>query len=95
MPGPGFSGGPRDGALAVGRHRTAKPLTRDVTGDILPELDLLPETSEHHGAAQLETSRGCTNFCSFCPRGHKGMWAGAAPARLPWMLEQMGHLFDH
>jgi hypothetical protein len=94
VPGLGFSGGPRGGGLAITRRRTAKPLTRDATADILPELDLLPETFEHHGVAQLETSRGCTNFCSFCPRGHKGMWAGAAPARLPWMLEQMRHVFD-
>jgi len=94
VPGLGFSGGPRGGGLAITRRRTAKPLTRDATADILPELDLLPETFEHHGVAQLETSRGCTNFCSFCPRGHKGMWAGAAPARLPWILEQMRHVFD-
>jgi hypothetical protein len=94
VPGLGFGAGPRGGGMAIARRRTAKPLTRDATADIFPELDLLPETFEHHGVAQLETSRGCTNFCSFCPRGHKGMWAGAAPARLPWMLEQMRHVFD-
>ena len=62
--------------------------------DIFPELDLLPATFDHHGVAQLETSRGCTNFCSFCPRGHKGLWSGAAPERLPWMLAEMRSVFD-
>ena len=94
VPGIGFNGGPRGGGLVIGRRRTAKPLTRDAAADIFPELDLLPTTFEHHGVAQLETSRGCTNFCSFCPRGHKGMWAGAAPERLPWMLAEMRRVFD-
>ena len=94
VPGLGFNGAARGGGLAVTRRRTAKPLTRDATADIFPELDLLPATFEHHGVAQLETSRGCTNFCSFCPRGHKGMWSGAAPERLPWMLAEMRRVFD-
>jgi radical SAM superfamily enzyme YgiQ (UPF0313 family) len=94
VPGLGFNGAPRGGGLAVARRRTARPLTRDATTDIFPELDLLPATFEHHGVAQLETSRGCTNFCSFCPRGHKGMWSGAAPQRLPWMLAEMQRVFD-
>ncbi|MFH0246305.1 B12-binding domain-containing radical SAM protein [Streptomyces sp. HK10] len=95
VPGLGFNGAARGGALAIGRpRRTAKPVARETADDILPELDLLPATFEHHGVAQLETSRGCTNFCSFCPRGHKGSWAGAAPQKLPWMLEQMRAVFD-
>jgi radical SAM superfamily enzyme YgiQ (UPF0313 family) len=94
VPGLGFNGAARGGGLAIVRRRTAKPLTRDSTADIFPELDLLPATFEHHGVAQLETSRGCTNFCSFCPRGHKGMWSGAAPERLPWMLAEMRRAFD-
>jgi hypothetical protein len=94
VPGLGFNGVPRGGGLAIARRRTAKPLTRDATTDIFPELDLLPATFEHHGVAQLETSRGCTNFCSFCPRGHKGMWSGAAPQQLPWMLAEMQRVFD-
>jgi hypothetical protein len=94
VPGLGYIGGARGGGLAISRRHTAKPLTRDATSDIFPELDLLPATFGHHGVAQLETSRGCTNFCSFCPRGHKGMWAGAAPDQLPWMLGQMRRVFD-
>ncbi|SFC16612.1 B12-binding domain-containing radical SAM protein [Streptomyces aidingensis] len=94
VPALGYIGAARGGALTVKRRRTAKPASRDATADILPELDLLPATFEHHGVAQLETSRGCTNFCSFCPRGHKGTWSGAAPDRLPWMLAQMRQVFD-
>ena len=94
VPGLGFNGAARGGGLALTRRRTARPLTRDATADIFPELDLLPATFEHHGVAQLETSRGCTNFCSFCPRGHKGMWSGAAPEQLPWMLAEMRRVFD-
>lgn len=75
----GYSGAARgEGTLSIGRRRTAKPVSR-AQDDFLPELDLLPATFEHHGVAQLEASRGCTNFCSFCPRGHKGQWAGAPP----------------
>ncbi len=58
--------------------------------DILPELDLLDATFRHKGVAQLESSRGCTNYCSFCPRSHKGQWSGADPRALPWMLAEMG-----
>ncbi|WNI18054.1 B12-binding domain-containing radical SAM protein [Actinacidiphila sp. ITFR-21] len=94
IPGLGYNGATRGGALAVGRRRTAKPVSREAADDILPELDLLPATFEHHGVAQMETSRGCTNFCSFCPRGHKGTWAGAAPGELPWMLTEMRRVFD-
>lgn len=94
VPGLGFNGAPRGGGLAVTRRRTARPVTRDATVDIFPELDLLPATFDHHGVAQLETSRGCTNFCSFCPRGHKGLWSGAAPGRLPWVLAEMRGVFD-
>lgn len=94
IPGLGYNGAPRGGGLEISRRRTARPLTRDVTGDIFPELDLLPATFDHGGVAQLETSRGCTNWCSFCPRGQKGLWAGTAPARLPWMLSQMRQVFD-
>ena len=40
----------------------------------LPVLDLLIPTIESKGVFQLETSRGCYNACSFCPRHHKGLW---------------------
>lgn len=95
VPGLGFNGAARGGALTITRRRTAKLVAREAAADIFPELDLLPATFEHHGVAQLETSRGCTNFCSFCPRGHKGLWSGAAPERLPWMLGEVRRVFDH
>ncbi|MBY8887281.1 radical SAM protein [Streptomyces sp. PTM05] len=94
IPGIGYTGAARGGGLAVGRRRTARPVARDASGDILPELDLLPATFDHHGVAQLETSRGCTNTCSFCPRGHKGRWAGTPPEQLRWMLSQIGQVLD-
>ena len=43
----------------------------------LPELDLLIPTFENLGVFQLETSRGCYNQCSFCPRHLKGEWRSA------------------
>jgi len=89
----GYTGVPRGGGVHIAHRRTASLSNRAQT-DILPELDLLDATFDHKGVAQLETSRGCTNFCSFCPRGHKGTWAGADPARLPWMLAAMREVFD-
>ncbi|MFF8036074.1 B12-binding domain-containing radical SAM protein [Streptomyces sp. NPDC016626] len=94
IPGIGYTGAARGGDMAIGRRRTAKPIARDTASDILPELDLLPSTFAHHGVAQLETSRGCTNTCSFCPRGHKGLWAGAAPSKLPWILDELCQVFN-
>ncbi|MGH3778149.1 MAG: B12-binding domain-containing radical SAM protein [Pseudonocardiaceae bacterium] len=90
----GYRGASRgEGTLMPTTRRTATVANR-VQTDMWPELDLLRSTFEHGGVAQLETSRGCTNFCSFCPRGHKGQWAGAAPDALPWILTEMGEVFD-
>jgi hypothetical protein len=93
VPGLGYKGAARGGGLVIAR-RTARPTNRDTTNDLLPELDLLPATFARGGVAQLEGSRGCTNYCSFCPRGHKGLWAGAGPEQLTWMLAQMRAVFD-
>lgn len=91
----GYNGSVRgQGTMMIGRRHTAKPVSGSQT-DILPELDLLPATFDHHGVAQLEASRGCTNFCSFCPRGHKGQWSGAGAEDLRWILAEMTHVFDH
>lgn len=94
VPGLGFNGAGRGGGLSIARRHTSKPVARDASADILPELDLLPATLQHHGVAQLETSRGCTNYCSFCPRGHKGVWSGSSPDQLPWVLQEMRSVFD-
>ncbi len=96
--GVGYRGASRGrGTLSIGTtgqaRRTATVANRLQT-DMWPELDLLETTFAHNGVAQLEASRGCTNFCSFCPRGHKGQWAGAAPDALPWLLREMGAVFD-
>jgi radical SAM superfamily enzyme YgiQ (UPF0313 family) len=90
----GYTGSARGtGTLAITRRHTARPTNR-AGGEILPELDLLDTTFEHHGVAQAEGSRGCTNTCSFCPRSHKGLWDGAAPETLRGMLTEMRQVFD-
>lgn len=91
----GYTGASRgEGTLAIGRFHKNAIVTNRAQIDILPELDLLAETFEHRGVAQLESSRGCMNFCSFCPRGHKGSWAGTDPTTLPWIVRAMGEVFD-
>jgi hypothetical protein len=90
-----YQGAHRHGAVALGRRarRTAVAPNR-VQRDFLPELDLLDATFAHKGVAQLEISRGCTSHCSFCPRGHKGSWAGGNIDRLPWILAEIGKVAD-
>ncbi|MFD8560645.1 B12-binding domain-containing radical SAM protein [Streptosporangium canum] len=88
----GYVGAARGGALAVGRRRTAIMPNR-AADDFFPELDLMDRTFAHQGVMQLEASRGCTSHCSFCPRGHKGIWAGGAPEQLPWMLAALDEEF--
>jgi hypothetical protein len=61
----------------------------------LPELDLLDATIAAGGVAQLESSRGCTSACSFCPRGHKGSWVGATPDQLAALLPAVSETLDH
>jgi radical SAM superfamily enzyme YgiQ (UPF0313 family) len=92
--GAGYTGAPRGAAtMTISRRRNAVvPNLAQV--DILPELDLLDRTLTHNGVAQLEFSRGCTNFCSFCPRGHKGQWFGAKPESMAWILKEIGLIFD-
>ncbi|TLP64191.1 radical SAM protein [Microbispora fusca] len=82
------------GTVAIGRARRTPTVANRQQTDIWPELDLLERTFAHGGVAQLETSRGCTSSCSFCPRGHKGHWAGAAPEGLEWLLSEISAVFD-
>jgi hypothetical protein len=91
----GYHGAPRRATITLGRrprHTAVAP--NRVQTDFLPELDLLDATFAHNGVAQLEISRGCTSHCSFCPRGHKGSWAGGTTDRLPWMLAEIGKVAD-
>jgi len=83
-----------DGVLRIGRHQRTATVPNRLQTDTLPELDLLGATFTRRGVAQLETSRGCTNYCSFCPRGHKGQWSGAVPQALPSILAAMREVFD-
>jgi hypothetical protein len=93
--GVGYWGAPRgEGTMGIRRLRRTATVANRLQTDMWPELDLLDTTFRHNGVAQLEASRGCTNFCSFCPRSHKGQWAGAAPDALPWILQEMGEVFD-
>ncbi|WP_433379353.1 B12-binding domain-containing radical SAM protein [Streptosporangium sp. CA-115845] len=89
----GYVGAARGGAFTLARRRTAVVPNRDAD-DFFPELDLMQDTFAHQGVAQLETTRGCTSKCSFCPRGHKGAWAGGAPEQLPWMLAALDEEFN-
>lgn len=83
-----------DGVHSIGVARHTATMANRARDDIWPELDLLAATFDHKGVAQLETSRGCTNFCSFCPRGHKGTWAGVAPESLDWICDAFATVFD-
>jgi radical SAM superfamily enzyme YgiQ (UPF0313 family) len=62
--------------------------------DFLPELDLLQLTLASRGVMQLESSRGCTHACSFCPRDHKGTWAGEEADHIDEILGVVGEIFD-
>ncbi|GAA4994342.1 hypothetical protein GCM10023205_78880 [Yinghuangia aomiensis] len=89
----GYSGVTRGGALSIGRQRTPAVPNRQQT-DFLPELDLLDATLAAGGVAQAEASRGCTDACSFCPRSHKGVWAGGDADSLRWLMERLASVFD-
>ncbi|MFI0411844.1 B12-binding domain-containing radical SAM protein [Actinomadura sp. 3N508] len=84
----------RTALVQVDRVRRTATVANRLQTDIWPELDLLAETFRHGGVAQLESSRGCTNFCSFCPRGQKGAWAGADPDGLARILDAYRQVFE-
>lgn len=93
--GAGYRGASRGtGTVTIGRSRRTATVANRLQTDMCPELDLLDATFRHKGVTQLEASRGCTNFCSFCPRGHKGQWADAASDTLPWLLREIGAILD-
>lgn len=74
------------------RRPRRRPTNRELPS-ILPELDLLDPTLKQHGVMQLESSRGCTHACSFCPREHKGQWHGDRPEALNELLPDIDRLF--
>ena len=59
-----------------------------------PELDLLDATLNCNGVLTLESSRGCTNACTFCPRAHKGEWIGAEINAFDGILDDISRVFD-
>lgn len=59
-----------------------------------PELDLLEDTLEFKGVMQLESSRGCTHHCSFCPRSHKGQWSGETGSEFEKLIPFVKNIFD-
>jgi hypothetical protein len=80
--------------LSEGRLQNSKIPSHDTSGGFLPELDLLEKTLESRGVMQLESSRGCTHACSFCPREHKGVWAGDDAERMRIVLSAVSEIFD-
>lgn len=67
---------------------------RNSQENIIPELDLLKTTLEHQGVMQLESSRGCSYACSFCPRDHKGIWSGESPDLLEELMPYISDLYE-
>jgi hypothetical protein len=74
---------------ADGRQLRTDRLNNREYDEALPELDLLDETLGRNGVMQLESSRGCSYACSFCPREHKGIWVGDSPATLKHILPEL------
>jgi radical SAM superfamily enzyme YgiQ (UPF0313 family) len=62
--------------------------------DIMPDLDLLEPILQQSGVMQLESSRGCSYACSFCPRDHKGIWTGGAPEELDLLLPAIALAYE-
>ncbi len=73
--------------------RTGRSRNKDVPS-MIPELDLLPATLRASGVMQLESSRGCSYACSFCPREHKGMWSGEHADSLEGVLPYVSAVFN-
>jgi radical SAM superfamily enzyme YgiQ (UPF0313 family) len=82
-----------DRKLAEVRGIHSKALRNNISPAALPELDLLKETLDWRGVMQLESSRGCTHACSFCPRGHKGVWVGEDADQMEVILATVSDLF--
>ena len=84
----------RDGAGVTGEIRQTGQVSPREVDDMLPELDLLDATLGARGVVQLESSRGCSYACSFCPRVHKGIWAGDDPLAASAVLPDIARLLD-
>lgn len=63
--------------------------------DGIPELDKLDEILSAQGVILLETSRGCINDCSFCPRSHKGKWNSLNLLSLANLIPRISQIYDN
>ncbi|WP_280171553.1 B12-binding domain-containing radical SAM protein [Agrobacterium pusense] len=86
---PGVAFNDLSGRITVTRHPSNRLLD-----DMVPELDLLDETFRKRGIVQLESSRGCSYACSFCPREHKGIWTGDDPVALQIALPDIERVLE-
>lgn len=80
--------------LSNGEVVSSKLPSNASSGGYLPELDLLERTLDSHGVMQLESSRGCTHACSFCPREHKGVWTGDEAGKMSFILDGVDEVFN-
>lgn len=72
---------------------TTNALQSGLLPTVVPELDLLNDTLLAKGVMQIESTRGCTNACSFCPRQHKGRWAGFEPRDFQSILSEVESIY--
>lgn len=61
----------------------------------IPELDLLKSTLDCRGVMQLESTRGCSYACSFCPRAHKGIWIPQSESLFEKILPEVSEIYKH
>lgn len=80
--------------LHEGHIISTKRLPNKLHAEGVPELDLLLPTLEQRGVMQLESSRGCTYACSFCPRAHKGMWSGYGDDLFERVMADVARAYD-
>ena len=60
----------------------------------IPELDLLENILNCYGVMQLESTRGCSYACSFCPRSHKGIWISQSINLLDLLLPEISKIYE-
>ncbi len=74
--------------------KTARTVLPSITAGI-PELDLLASTLSSRGVMQLESTRGCSYACSFCPRAHKGIWSPQSINLFEKILPEIASIFQN
>jgi len=74
-------------------HKSQVSRTAPLTAGI-PELDILETTLQHRGVMQLESTRGCSYACSFCPRAHKGIWSPQSINLIEKLLPEISYIYS-